>query len=377
MERLEELTLLIILYGLFLGLPVFLTVVNIIRLFSEKKFNKSIFDIATVFFASVYSLMYMAAFVGDKEYYEPVILGGGDPTHHTPVSGDFSLSFSVFAFVGIISLILLSMIKKQKPPLVSAFLIGGVYAGNVLLLIFSIQVAKHLFEGINFVLWVFPFNFLLMSVRVIRNEVKRQVEFLSINETQPKNKFIGMIYTLLKKSTNWYWFSFIALIPLIAVLLIILVIFGQGADGIVKAFTMTADWSFSTQTPPPPVQYEGHYLCTVAAGGHEKIVKPQRMGVRLGEKIVVNRQLCVANAFEDLIHERFPKFHKVVRNFYDSYGYPLSKIITTKTRADIVYILMKPLELAFLLVLYVFDSCPENRIAVQYTGKSKKDFENN
>lgn len=242
MERLEELTLLIILYGLFLGLPVFLTVVNIIRLFSEKKFNKSIFDIATVFFGSVYSLMYMAAFVGDKEYYEPVILGGGDPAYHTPVSGDFSLSFSVFAFVGIISLILLSMIKKQKPP---------------------------------------------------------------------------------------------------------------------------------------PVQYEGHYLCTVAAGGHEKIVKPQRMGVRLGEKIVVNRQLCVANAFEDLIHERFPKFHKVVRNFYDSYGYPLSKIITTKTRADIVYILMKPLEWTFLLVLYIFDSRPENRIAVQYTGKNKKDFENN
>lgn len=50
------------------------------------------------------------------------------------------------------------------------------------------------------------------------------------------------------------------------ILEILLILFGQGADGFVKAFTMTADWTFSTQIPPP-IEYEGHYLCTVAAGG--------------------------------------------------------------------------------------------------------------
>ena len=80
--------------------------------------------------------------------------------------------------------------------------------------------------------------------------------------------------------------------------------------------------------------------------------------------------LCVANAFEDLIQERIPKFHHFVRYIYDKYGYPLSKHINTAFQADITYILMKPLEWIFLLVLYIFDEKPENRIATQYIGKN-------
>ena len=84
---------------------------------------------------------------------------------------------------------------------------------------------------------------------------------------------------------------------------------------------------------------------------------------------MVNRQLCIANAFEDLIQQNFPKFHKGVRHVYDTYGYPLSQDITTPLRADIVYVLMKPLEWLFLIVLYLFDSNPESRIAKQYEWK--------
>lgn len=138
------------------------------------------------------------------------------------------------------------------------------------------------------------------------------------------------------------------MIPLLAVMLLILVLFGQRPDSIVKAFTETADWTFSQQIPPPPDYSQGHYLCTVAAGGHAKLVKPQRMGLRRGDKIVVNRQLCVANAFEELIQDKLPRFHKCVRSFYDKHGYPISQHISTKLRADVVYILMKPLEFILL-----------------------------
>lgn len=86
------------------------------------------------------------------------------------------------------------------------------------------------------------------------------------------------------------------------------------------------------------LDYSGHYLCTIVAGGHKKVVKPLRLGTRRGTTIVVNRQLCIANAFEEVIQEKFPKFHKKVRNFYDTYGYPISKHITTSFRADIIYI---------------------------------------
>ena len=74
----------------------------------------------------------------------------------------------------------------------------------------------------------------------------------------------------------------------------------------------------------------------------------------------------------DLIQERMPRFHHFIRYIYDKYGYPLSKHINTALQADITYILMKPLEWIFLLVLYIFDVNPENRIVTQYIGKKLK-----
>ena len=92
------------------------------------------------------------------------------------------------------------------------------------------------------------------------------------------------------------------------------------------------------------------------------------MGVRHGHSIVVNRQLLVANAFEDLLAERLPGAHRRLRHFYDIYGYPLARQIRSRWTADLVYLLMKPLEYLFVIVLYLFDPAPEDRIAVQYLG---------
>ena len=116
------------------------------------------------------------------------------------------------------------------------------------------------------------------------------------------------------------------------------------------------------------MHYDEHYLCTVAAGGHRRVVKPLRLGIRHGHRVIVNRQLCVANAFEQVLEERTPRFHRAVRNFYDRYGFPIARLIHSKYIADLVYFIMKPLEWVFLLVLYLTCTDPENRIAVQYTG---------
>lgn len=42
---------------------------------------------------------------------------------------------------------------------------------------------------------------------------------------------------------------------------------------------------------------------------------------------------------------------------------------------DLIYYLMKPLEWLFLLVLYLVDRKPENRIAMQYIKPIPKDFD--
>lgn len=119
----------------------------------------------------------------------------------------------------------------------------------------------------------------------------------------------------------------------------------------------------------------GFPLALTAAGGHERIVKPRRLGVRHGHQVIVNRQLCVANAFEQLLEERTPRLHRSVRRFYDTCGFPVARLIRSRCAADVVYVLMKPLEWVFLAVLYLTDANPENRIAIQYTGKSLKDLE--
>ena len=64
-----------------------------------------------------------------------------------------------------------------------------------------------------------------------------------------------------------------------------------------------------------------------------------------------------------------------MRHIYDTYGFPIAKLIRSPYAADVIYLLMKPLEWLFLIVLYAVDVHPEDRIAVQYTGKSVGDFE--
>ena len=91
----------------------------------------------------------------------------------------------------------------------------------------------------------------------------------------------------------------------------ILVLFGQAPDSVVRAWTETSDWNLSLKEAPQNIYYDEHYLCTVAAGGHKKIVKPIRAGVRHGHRVIVNRQLCIANAFEQVLEERTPHFHRI------------------------------------------------------------------
>ncbi|VTT12628.1 membrane protein [Streptococcus suis] len=136
-------------------------------------------------------------------------------------------------------------------------------------------------------------------------------------------------------------------------------------------WTETSDWALSEKISPPNAFYDEHYLCTVGAAGHRKLVKPIRMGERHGHRVVVNRQLQIANAFEQILEERCPRLHGLIRSIYDRYGYPISKHIRKAWQADLIYLIMKPAEWLFLIVIYLHDRQPENRIAVQYLPLSK------
>lgn len=372
--------ILAILFTVTFVMPAVMTIWNIISLTPKKDMikHRRRKDIATLLLGLLLTII-MLGLMSSYHWDEPVMIGGDFfSLLHEPFSSDYALSLLLYAAVPIACMIIAGQ-DKLLPPLAGAFCIGGIYGGMVLCFFYTSHLLGGLFER-KFVvvylafLFIYVLNYFLMAVRIISGNVKRYLDHFRENDIHPNSALGVWAVNVLSKASGWVWFPVICLIPLTGLLICICILFGQGPWGIIKAFTETSDWTYSTMISPPPEHYTGHYLCTVAVNGHEKLVKPTRLGIRQGVKIGVNRQLCVANAFEQVIEERTPRFHRFVRYIYDNYGYPLSKHISTKLRADIIYIVMKPLEWIFLAVLYLSDISPESRIAVQYTGRKMNDF---
>ena len=197
---------------------------------------------------------------------------------------------------------------------------------------------------------LFPLNCILIGIKVIRQKMiewgKTQCEEVkkdgSVNRF--RNRYLDWMNRHLERSSVWPVAAFLLMWPLLGIIICVLLLFGQRPDSAVRAWTETSDWNLSQKIAPQNIYYDEHYLCTVAAGGHRKVVKPIRMGVRHGHPVIVNRQLCVANAFEQILEERVPCLHKRIRNIYDKYGFPVAKLIRSPYIADGIYILMKPLE---------------------------------
>lgn len=345
--------------------------------FLVKKEEAPIFEFVAFIIGSVYIFLGLA-FWDLPGYEEPLNTWGGASVHE-PFSTSHMIAIVLFGGWGFLSYYKLKFMRREYPPIVEVFLLAGVYVGIALSVVWMVQLLGGVSNGVRldgtdyFViacLCIVPVIYIIhcicLMVELIKEKAKRQEEMVYDNELL--SKFNRFLY----KGANLFWLAVVALLPVLTILTVILVLFGQQPDSIILAFTKTSDWVLSGEIAPPPVTYDAHYLCTVSLRGHEKLVKPTRYGIRKGEKIVVNRQLCVANAFEQLIQERTPRFHRAIRNFYDTYGYPISKHINSAWSADVVYLLMKPLEWIFLFVLYLFDKRPEDRINSQYLPKVSK-----
>ena len=136
------------------------------------------------------------------------------------------------------------------------------------------------------------------------------------------------------------------------------------------AFSQTCNWTMSQLTPPVG---DCHYLCTVAAQGHPWLVRPRRMGMRRGRPIVVNRQLAVANAFEDLLHERWPRLGRLARQVYDALARDISRWLLLRWVASLVYLAMLPAQGVFELTLLLLDpGDPEERIDRMYRPRDPR-----
>lgn len=353
-------------------IPGILTIWNLYNLCSKKTKATNTIALLTLIVGGMdYVMLLLIQFDPAGEWYEAIY----SYQLHNMISGTYGISIAIPFVIGIIGLITLIFLEPEKlSPIISALAIASIIILNVIQIAFAMQISNQIIGNKNeelavllFLFYVYHFNILVISSIAVKKQIRYQLRFYeTLPVTAVKNKLVNFLYSKIDSIYKYSGLVFICLLILVALMEIVFVLIGQGADGPIKAFTDTADWNFSQQTPPPPMEYEGHYLCTVAAVGHSKVVKPLRYGMRRGQRIIVNRQLCIANAFEDYIQDKFPKFHRYIRGVYDKYGYPISKHITTKTRADVVYLLMKPLEWLFVGFLYLMDAKPEERIRKQY-----------
>ena len=293
---------------------------------------------------------------------------------HTPI---FTESYpTVWAIIGvaIIGYLLVSFVPLDKlPPLALVLGLSAMYLGTLESILWMVQTFKG--EAMpEFLLLILPICCVCITARTVIYKVREWNGKSWESESRGYGSMLESCNRLLQNANRWPVAAFLLMWPLLGIIIGILMLFGQKPDAVIKAWTETSDWNLSQRIAPQNLYKDEHYLCTVAAGGHKKIVKPIRLGVRHGHEVIVNRQLCIANAFEQILEERTPRLHKVVRGIYDKYGFPVARLIRSKRAADMVYFIMKPAEWFFLMVLYLVDVNPENRIAIQYTGKRLEDF---
>ncbi len=286
-----------------------------------------------------------------------------------------SAIFSPNHRIGIYILIILSAIsyvfglfkKDVRSPITEVFHNSLLILGLILNIIFCLH-----FNPFFIVLGNVPI-ILLYLIMLVENQ--KQLKLHIINNEYSANNLIQKYCLSIIKSKPIFKYPLltILLIPIVILLSLFLILFGQKPDSIIRAFTDTYKHGFSQlDYMCENVDCGEHFLCSVGANGHRQIVKPIRYGERNGSKIICNRQLLVSNAFEELLQENFPKLQHLLRRKYNSLGNIIHKyyyIFNNKFVSDFVYILMKPLEFFFLLSLYTFDKKPENRIAVQYLNK--------
>ncbi len=351
-----------------LAAPVILSIGNIHGLIVPGMKRKRLFWCLTVLLGLFFSGVFIAFLEDVTDAYWDVQLVNSEV--HQILNSQTRGIYIVLMLIGAAGFVVLATRKMENtPPLVSVLAIAAMYPAAISCVIWCLHIwpLDHRDE-FTFPLMVLPINLIIMMCSLIREKI---IEWNDISAKQLADGGIENAGAVrhkgfLGKAQNWPLVALLLMLPLLGIVLGVSVLLGQRPDALIATWTETADWNLSQMIPPPNVIVDEHYLCTVAAGGHEKIVKPLRMGERHGHRVVVNRQLEIANAFELVLEWKTPRLHRVIRRFYDKYGFPLARCIRTKTACDVVYILMKPLEWIFVTVLYLTLAPPENVIAVQY-----------
>jgi hypothetical protein len=299
-----------------------------------------------------------------QDYYQ---LANGNGLCYTPFAPGHKATLFTFLVLSFAALVLVWLKLRSLPPLILVMLVSLVITGIVLHTFIIIQTGSNteFWDGYGF--FPLPITYIVIASVILFRLLKAEATLSA--ERNYRYPWLNRINQLMADTKLQPLWMILMALPLFLFIMLVLVIFGQAPTAIAKVFTETTTWTFSTKSHPPLLDYDGHYLCTVAACGNANVVKPIGWGSRRGYPILVNRQLQIANAFEEMVQDYWPALHSRIRKLYDKYGYPLSKKITSPYYSNITYKLMKPLEYFFLFTLYLFCVEPERKIIKQYSLK--------
>jgi len=315
-------------------------------------------------FTAMFYLLSIILFVSGMKSYSQDYMQPIDPMNdgYTPFSPRHLLTVVVYIILFIISATTLWLRGTELPPLISVLAQIFILASIPISIVTFIQIrvdqsAIYLFTPAVFMtILIAVYNLIRIAASHAVLHAERQYRSRILN-------YLNKKMSVVKYQPVW---ALLLLIPVVTVVTCILLLFGQDTDSMVRVWTDTTTWAFSHKEHPPFLDEHGHYLCTVAACGSPLIVRPLFVGQRHGRPIIVNRQLQVANAFEEMIQDYFPRLHKVIRHLYDRYGLELSRHIHTTSRSNLTYLAMKVPEYFFLFSLYLLCRSPEEKIKKQY-----------
>ncbi len=94
----------------------------------------------------------------------------------------------------------------------------------------------------------------------------------------------------------------------------------------------------------PDTQPKGCVVVTAAGRGHHFIVGPFFQIEHHGARQMANRQLDTFWQFEAIWRKRSPRSHRLFRKVYNRLGPSLAARITSRWRADVVFLTLKPFE---------------------------------
>ncbi len=369
----------LLIVSLFFDIPLLSLLLNLAELFGILQKMKlhsenTIANINEIILTLIGPIVFFVFFINGLYEYSRPLTTESSPMYHTPIAGEHIFTVVVFTCLAIASFWILNVSEGRLPPIIGCITLTFCFIGIVLNIALIVQLLKIKDIYIWWLIIFYPLNTSILYINTIRKNANLFIKRNNDENRYSSNAFLNFLYrSMLSISFRAYPLILIMFIPLLIIVQIILMLFGQKPDSIIKAMTQTCDWTFSQHTPPPIIEIHdntGHYLCTVAAKGHKRLVKPIRYGIRHGGIIKVNRQLLVANAFENLLEEYVPPIHRFIRRVYNRIGIPLYRYINNPWASDVVYILMKPLELFFIFCLYCVDANPENRINRQYLPPS-------